>query len=330
MVEENSSGQEKKRDKSPDPIHSQTPSPATEMVAPQTVAPPDKSCDALDAFKVKKKPKQSEPLLIRVIEDEELKPFERNMYLLTVIGIVVASATAFFIWAQFRVMSDQTQVLSTQTQLSVSESIHSDQILAKQIALAQEQTKAVEMQAHAAQDSAIAVQRQMRQDQRPWIQLSLIPGDKITYTENSPLTAHLRITNTGKTAARHVAMFILLEYVKNGSEPTLPKLTDKKVRQYNVMVAGILFPNTPQDIQISGVSTKISTLKEKRSEPPPLTRSEHDDLASGKAYIGIDGFVRYDDVFNVKHWTTFCNWIAAKNGNYSASECARYNNVDNN
>jgi hypothetical protein len=184
-----------------------------------------------------------------------------------------------------------------------------------------QQFKLSQQQVKAAQDSAEAIQRQMRQDQRPWISVELggtpVPNtEKGTVTfntvENQPIEIPLRITNVGKTPARRVEAQFFVEIVKNGQ---IPDLHPKK-KADNGYSAGIIFPNIPNP-------TNASRLR-------PIIRSEMKDLVEGKSYIAAHGRVDYRDVFNIPHWATFCLWVPFANAMFTSHECANYNNVDQN
>lgn len=235
--------------------------------------------------------------------------------------LVAITGTAVVFWDQFKEMAAQTDQLTISARQARRDSAEGSIATAKQLAAAQQQTKA-------AQDSVGAIKRQMRQDQRPWVVVKL---DRFGAQIGQSPSVILLTSNTGKTAAKFVLEFIYVEVVKNGNSPNLIKKPPDNApagRSHTRMFTGILLPQeTPiKQVAIRGDNTT--------NQPALLTKTEMDDLVQGNSYLAAHGFVNYWDVFNVRHWTTFCFWSGEldpdKSKIFSAGGCTAYNDVDSN
>ena len=115
--------------------------------------------------------KDKEPLLVRVIEDDELSSFEERSISfarwgigIAIFTILIGVGTAIVFWGQFRETWAQTDILAISGRQARRDSAESSINTAKQIAIAQQQ-------ANAAQESVKAIRRQFAFAQRPWIQV---------------------------------------------------------------------------------------------------------------------------------------------------------------
>lgn len=238
----------------------------------------------------------------RMPPGDALSKFERRVLTATWAGVVVAAGTGILIYSQFRVMSDQTLILSSQTISAAADSIESGRRVERQLAIA-------EQQAIAAKDSAEAIQRQMRQDQRPWVRITT---GALKLSENDFLRIPVHIASLGKTPARTVRTDIVIRKISR-NEP-LQFLYDA---HHDWDTEGILYTDAPVQFEATGGPTKISG-------------SDLRDLNEGRAYVIFYGTTTYTDLFQKQHWTKFCGWTAFKTGNYPAQKCTSYNDVDNN
>jgi hypothetical protein len=113
-----------------------------------------------------------------------LKPNERYTLILALAGFIVAIVTGIVFWLQFREMSRQTSILSTQAEQASKDSIESGRRVEEQLRIAADQ-------ARAAHDSVQAIQQQIdiskkvfEASERPYLGV-----EQITYTKDEPSKA---------------------------------------------------------------------------------------------------------------------------------------------
>src|SRR5260370_23967605 len=117
------------------------------------------------------------------------------MVALTAVLMLVGVGTAFVFYGQFSEMSAQTKILSAQAKQAHDDSIDADVKAKGQLDLVAKQVKA-------AQESVIAIQRQMRQDQRAWINIEF---GTFHWAANERLGVPMTLINTGKTPAKSIS-----------------------------------------------------------------------------------------------------------------------------
>jgi hypothetical protein len=156
----------------------------------------------------------------------------------------------------------------------------------------------------------------MRVDHRAWITIEDIVFKPVE--ENKPLTVEFKIVNTGKTPAKHVNMFLSVEKVASSSSPTF---TPPSLKSF----FGLISPNSPY----------IETVESQKDKPDPftpllLTRTDVDEIKSGKSYIAAIATIEYLDIYDISHWVHHCFWKSEQIGTYTARQCVNYNQIDNN
>jgi hypothetical protein len=132
-------------------------------------------------------------------------------------------------------------------------------------------------------------------DQRAWLG---VEAKAKPIAHGQPVTADLKITNFGKTPARHINGTFFVEVLKTAIPPTFDT---SSVRAATGATVVDLFPG-----QINTPWTERERLENGQAVPWLLERTENDDLIEGHSYIAIHGVLNYEDVFHVKHWTEFC------------------------
>jgi hypothetical protein len=161
----------------------------------------------------------------------------------------------------------------------------------------------------------------MRKDQRPWLELDALPDTTSTLTAGRPVTCLVHLRNIGKTPARNVEAKIYLDIIDFHREPPLDDVEQNLAHPRAYINTGILFPNS---------DFKLVTMRPAGGGSPALaTESEVTAVREGRAYLAIYGIVNYDDIFNMHHWTKFCEWPSVR-GNFQPYHCTNYNNVDDN
>jgi hypothetical protein len=181
--------------------------------------------------------------------------------------------------------------------------------------------RAAQIQAEAAQAGVKAIQRQMRQEQRAWINLTVnLPQE---FKENEGVTGSIHLINTGKTPAKNLVGQFVIEEVKNGESPIFIYSGIART----IMSAGSVFPNSTLDGTVPWSHKAQGTTN---VGPTIVNTADIKNLTDGKVFFVIHGRIDYRDVFNAPHWVTVCGWTAAPARNYTAKKCSDYNNVDNN
>jgi hypothetical protein len=227
--------------------------------------------------------------------------------------IAVGVATAVIFYEQFREMGRQTRILNIQAQQAAADAIEAN----KQI---QEQLRIARQQAQAAQDSAEAIRRQMRIDQRAWISVAVsFPQE---FKENTTIFGFAHITNSGKTPAKNILGQFVIEKVRNGESPSFTYSSTART----IATQGSLFPNASNDVPVEWVRAIPRT---SNMEPILLGPTDIADLRAGRIVFVIHGRIDYKDVFGMSHWIKACGGTSTP-GSYTAKKCTDYNDLDNN
>jgi hypothetical protein len=185
-----------------------------------------------------------------------------------------------------------------------------------------------EMRAQTAQ-----MQRQVRQDQRPWMKIGVDPEHRPNVVDGSEVTAAIQIQNTGKTPARELTVQTRLNVLPSSQAPVLPE----SIEAYKSMsglgwaqTSGIRFPEDKPvtDFEVSWFDDGW------RKHLPTLQDSY--DWTQGRSWVAVYGEVDYADIFGVPHWTKFCLAFTGTSVVFegmtvtTSRACSDYNNADNN
>lgn len=154
--------------------------------------------------------------------------------------------------------------------------------------------------------------RAMRIDQRAWINVKL----QIDQIEaGQPLHGTVKVVNTGKTPAKKVAGTASVQKVANNKSPKLEGLLIRTV------FSALIPPGGELPLSVTSQDDK-SVIN--------LTKTDIEDLRSGKAYIAVLGKLWYEDIYDTPHWIKYCLWKDFSPGTYSAAECVNSNETDKN
>ncbi len=287
--------------------------------------PPQPSQPPAGTYAAKDHP--AEPILVRLVDGDDLKPFEqqsldisRRTYWVAFVGLWFAFAAAVFVGDQVYEMTKQTQILASQSEGANAGALMDEMNTRRQLHIAQ-------IQAKAAQDSVTAIRAQMRQDQRPMLK----PGMGFAHERpavGETINGSVTIQNVGKTPATQMKGFWYISIVQNGE-----KLRFRYPMNSSLGVTmGAIFPNDPPT-SYNVYWTKIDP-SNTTSYPTErkLTPEEFDSLLRGGTFFIIYGRVTYNDEFGVSHWTHFCSWTHFTQGQktIAAQDCAAYNAIDHN
>jgi hypothetical protein len=166
-------------------------------VAQPTTAAPEQPTPQADAGKPKDDPKPPEPILVRLIAESFLKPFEeqtlaiargnldisRRTYRIAVFGFLAAVIAAIFVGVQVKVISYQTQIMGAQSESAAGGAAIGEMNTRKQLSIAQQQADAAQESVKAIQAQLRLSQKQWRDERRPWLGLK----DDI-HVEKTPFT----------------------------------------------------------------------------------------------------------------------------------------------
>jgi hypothetical protein len=267
-----------------------------------------------ESKKPKEKCDKSKEILVRVLEPDALSQFERKTLFWGRWGIGLAVATFVIGILTLIVFYRQLGLMQTQLQDADSDSRTSSRHARQQIKALQSQVS--------------AIQTQMRQDQRPYIEITLGgPGPNKPFEikmPNNVLHLPLILTVWGKTPAKHVHGRLFLEVVKFNQDPLLDKNTVPALDTFS----GIVFPNVPDEFH-------AVRMKAKKGNPlgefDLLKDWETSDISASRSYLAAYGTYTYDDSFGIQHWTKFCvSFQASGPITQPTPGCVRYNEVDNN
>jgi hypothetical protein len=275
------------------------------------------------------KSKITDPVSIRVIDDGMLKPFEeqslviardtfalsRRAYWVAIFGFLTALGAAIFVGTQVQIMSYQTQIMGSQSESAAGGAAIGEMNIRKQLTIAQQQ-------ARAAQDSAVAIQRQTRTAERAWMTIGFETQPPIV--EGKPATTRVHFVNEGRTPARAVFEDAVVEIVRNGDSPTFNYTWDH-MRQ----TMGIVVPSAAGGTTLTAYSFGRKVTPTGEPIPLAITNDEYQKFLSGSIYFAIYAKATYKDIFGVEHWTHGCYWISRAQYT-SARKCSDYNDVDNN
>jgi hypothetical protein len=284
---------------------------------PPIIAPDKNLSPKIPYAKGKKEIKERNPLLVRVIEDDDLDAFERKTlkyakagFAVGVVTIVLAGLTALIFYGQFKEAASQTDLLQIAAKQARRGSVAAG-------LRAQQEIAVLQAQATAAQDSVKAIQRQMRQDQRAWIKMAPNPKDeKLTLTKGISVKYPIRVTNIGKTPAKNVEVHLVAEILRSTEGASL-----RYKKNHERVVIGILFPSDFDDMD----AFLLNPDKPGISDLPLLQHSQLESLKDGSTYLVIFGTAKFVDVFGTHHWVRFCTWhnFSAQPGTYHAQACTR-------
>jgi hypothetical protein len=255
--------------------------------------------------------------------------------------VIAVAAWAAFIAALCYAVVAQLQL--GQIQRQTAELYHQDEVenatASRRTMETFDQLKIAQQQAKAARDSVLAVEREMRQDQRPWITIELTPdsessGQKVstTVTVGKSLVIPVRLRNIGKTPAQDTGSAFAIQIRGPSDRLFLPlDMTHpphvnnpKEFVGINKVTSGTIFPEQFHDLPI----LDIGVVAAGQSRSIVINQDEIDRLTSGSALIYVVGTATYSDEFGLHHWTRFCTTLPKTEN--AKLECVKYNRADSN
>jgi hypothetical protein len=163
-----------------------------------------------------------------------------------------------------------------------------------------------------AKQSINATIQQFHLEQRAWVSAIETHGAPEV---GKPFEIIVRVRNTGKTFAKEFSSIAVVEALPEGKYPDFSKESRFRTNSSVSLLAPDgewLIPLYP----IGGSSTE------------KFTDSMLADLKASRTKIFVYGSMRYKDIFDCNHWTTFCFRLSRTLLLYEA--CGSHNDADNN
>jgi hypothetical protein len=243
----------------------------------------------------------------------ELKLDQKIESLIGGIGLVFAAILSITASCQLGAMkaqldemksgSEDTKIIAQSTKIQAENT-------AKMAEAAMAQVGELKASVKTAQEANSFTHEAFRLEQRAWVGPTsfLPPGEEDKYfKEGSRPSFGVVITNTGKTPARNVQVRIGRSTFRKGS-------TFKPIYNDDGGPSGTiaLFPGQP---------FMLITKPEL-----PLTAEQVAIIINGEFTLYVYGMVTYEDVFGIKHKSTFCGYMASDLRSFKS--CGTYNQVD--
>jgi hypothetical protein len=245
-----------------------------------------------------------EPLLVRVIEDDELSQFERKTvrvawwgFGIAVLSLVATVCAGIVFYRQFTEMAKQTTILSASFEKQKIDSAASEVTASAQLTI---------LQGQLTQQQAAT-----RLEQRAWISIVGTGLDYRTSDRTGLLNARgiIDIMNSGRSPALNVHMWRCAEVMEH--EPSVDSGI-RKTPGCSTKRIGVQGPGVPIKMQ----ETDDTQVVVKDSLPVnPEAPGSH---------LYVWGVITYKDIFGGKyHFTKFCfvsaypQLTTCKNGNYT-------------
>jgi hypothetical protein len=255
----------------------------------------------------------SQPLLVRLVRGDDLKPFEvqtlaiaketltisRRTYWISIFGFLAALAAACFVGVQVAEMSDQTQILASQSEGASAGALMDEMNTRKQLDIVQKQAKAAEESADAAKSQLIQTEKAFMLDQWPYMSES-----KTELAE--PIAAdheiHVNITfkNIGKSPAQDIRIYRDSELIQiTGQEGDVRIQVEKLFSDARKTIE-------PHHYQTIPPTRDIFTTTQRRLRP---TKEQVDAIVSQQLELVVIAGVAYRDIFGGQHETETCQVI---------------------
>jgi hypothetical protein len=144
--------------------------------------------------------------------------------------------------------------------------------------------------------------RNFRLDQRAWVHTyidSKAPELRVPVAVGVPIVIPVVLTNSGKTPAFGVHGSVIVSLLRAGDVPEF--IYSPGHPRMNIGVES-MYPGTNSD------PIPATILESGRSEPSQvlISESQREGIALGTLDLFVHGTIEYRDIFNTRHWVTFC------------------------
>lgn len=159
-----------------------------------------------------------------------------------------------------------------------------------------------------------------RLEQRAWIQTTIRLPDAMR--SGTPFSIPVKIENTGKTPAKNVFGYVVVNFFPATEAPRLEVPENWQLFKYGMLAAG-RGDETKYDL----LSTK--PVKDASHIAHIPTRDDVMAFAGRKTRLVTYGKLCYDDAFGVHHWLTFCQYTPiGEREDQPLIHCVNYNAAD--
>lgn len=269
-------------------------------------------------------PKPPQPLLVHLVNGSDLKPFEvqtlaiaseslaisRRTYWIAIFGFLAALAAACFVGIQVEEMTNQTQILASQSEGANAGALMDEMNTRKQLDIAKRQAKSSE--------DAIATSLQIeRADQRAWLGISEFEVEQYAPDEpQKPFKIVLRLRNSGKTPAINIRLATAFQ---NYPDPVVdgPSTNDIKVLLHSLKESKSAFVAAPNSTRKYIIDDRVNK---------NIVTANYSTIRTYHSWAYFFGQIEYDDVFQHGRITKFCLYLADP-PNKQLAHCNKFNEM---
>ena len=185
----------------------------------------------------------------------------------------------------------------------------------RSVQVAGRSARAGQQAAEAAKEAVKSTQTAMRLDQRAWLGIENIRPDPSIPQVGTALTVIVTFKNTGRTPARKMRGYTVVEPIDRNSAPDFSYTNDQYFEAGTIAPGAVHGPGVP------------ATIDKNTRQPIPLPQAGFDVLQSGAQKMYVHGRIDYEDIFHVPHWLTFCAMLIVPfNGHFGF--CREHNETD--
>jgi len=181
----------------------------------------------------------TKPLFVEIVGGEELEPFEeqtlaisRRTYWVAILAFGAALAAAVFVGSQVKIMSYQTQIMASQSESAAAGASIAEKNTREQLAIAAEQTKALENQ-------VVTLRMNFAKGERPVVVAAII---KPYLQVGSRIRADVFWGNYGKSTALRVKGRGQVFFGKTAMEDAYKSFSPEALLPYPKDVGGVILP----------------------------------------------------------------------------------------
>jgi len=208
----------------------------------------------------------------------EKKHLERYRFLVEILTLIVVGFYTYFAWQQSIEMRKATEA----TKKSADAAIIASDIAKKTL----DQNKTV-------LDTTI---KQFELEQRAWMSPTFAATP---LEEGKPFKIITTITNSGKTFAKNIKVYVASAYI---GPDVPPDCSDTFFKKHFVQTSMVIFPN--QAISIT-------------EDRPVVIKEVLDSLQSKRKKFYLRGLITYNDIFQQIRFSQFCSYFAPELNNFA-------------
>jgi hypothetical protein len=159
---------------------------------------------------------------------------------------------------------------------------------------------------------------QLEMEHRSWLVFDPNYSDAMQLgADNTDVSVPFRLVNIGKTPARTIDGFVIVEELKKGEHPTFIYHSDRATP----IRSGMLYPGSEY-----AQTTAINEFTDDHKSVA-VSDMKRKEFKEGTVIFNAWGRLAYFDVFQQPHWVQFCHAIA-QSPSAKTKECVNYNLVD--